>query len=65
MMALIFTVGESVIWRTNFGIELRADAKIVRVAGGRALIRVLERSPGQHFDHFVERWVQVETLRKS
>jgi hypothetical protein len=64
-MGRSFTVGEGVVWVTNFGLDHRMDAEIVRIAHGRVLIRVLERAANQQRAQFVERWVEPESLRKS
>jgi hypothetical protein len=64
-MATTWTIGEGVVWVSNFGLDHRMDAEIVRLAHGRVLIRVLERAANQHRARFVERWVEPESLRKS
>ncbi len=63
-MATTWTVGEGVVWVTNFGLEHRMNAEIVRVAHGRVLIRVLERAANQQRAQLVERWVEPESLHK-
>jgi hypothetical protein len=63
-MAHQFTAGERVVWVSNFGLKRRADAEVVRVAHGRVLIRVLERSTNISHLALVERWVRPESLRR-